>query len=154
MIHRIAFIGYKGLKGRLIWDHDLWENELTFIENRTGKHFSLGKNMNDKEMDAVFSYLVHTYGEKGYKCICDILIVYETEKAKEAAKKLYKYICLKKKLTAVWLHGKEYEYLEKERQIKAEKEIILGHDSLANKIKKNVEGVQKIDLGMQIGYIL
>ena len=46
---------------------------------------------------------------------------------------------------------KEYEYLKEKNQIRAEKEIILGHHSLAKHMIK-IFGKKKIACGISIGY--
>lgn len=149
-IHRVAFIEYKGVKGRLIWDYYV-KNEITFIENVTGKHFSLGKNINDSEVNEVFYYLANKYEKDNHRLASEVVIVYDSEKAKETVKKLYKYLCFKKKLSTIILNIKEYEHLKEKKQIKAKKEIIFGHHSWAkDKIKKL--GGHDISRGMWIDY--
>jgi len=151
-IKRISFIDYKGMKGRLIWDCDYGIfNELTFIENITGKHFSLGKTKHDKKMKEIFYSLAQDYGIDDHKCVSKIVLVYDSEKAKESARKLCKYIRFKKELNTVLLHEVEYKYLKKKNQVKADKEIILGHHSSANDMIRFVDK-REIECGMSIGY--
>lgn len=149
-IYREAFIKYKEMEGRLIWDYDLILNELTFIDNRTGKHYSLGKSQHDGEVADIFYYLAQKYENNNHKCFSEITIVYESKKAKEAAGKITTYLKLQKYDT-ILLDVKEYQYLEKNNQLKTDKVIILGHNSYA-KVKIESVGRNKIGPGMEIGY--
>lgn len=150
IIYDIDFIKYKKIKGRIVWDYGL-KNELTFIEHITGKHFSLGKTKSDKKIEAVFHSLSQEYGKADQQCLDKIAIIYDSKKAKEATKKLYDYIRIKRESSCILLHIDEYKHLKKRNQIKVEKAIILGHHSLATTIITAVDG-EEIEQGMSIGY--
>lgn len=151
-IQKVAFINYKGLEGRLIWDCELEIfNELIFVENRSGKYFSLGTTKHKARVEDVFYHLAKKYGKDGQRLVSQIVITYDSDKAKETVQKLYKYILLKKKLNAIVLNIKEYKYLKKKNQIEAEKEILFGHHSLAKDMIK-IFGMQEIACGISIGY--
>lgn len=61
IIHKHAFIRYRGKEGRLVWDYILL-NELTFEDSETGEQFSLGVSASDKKTEAIFNELVSRYG--------------------------------------------------------------------------------------------
>lgn len=61
IIHKQAFINYRGRKGRLVWDYILI-NELTFEDSETGEQYSLGKSISDKKTEEMFNELVERFG--------------------------------------------------------------------------------------------
>lgn len=61
IIHKQAFINYRGRKGRLVWDYILI-NELTFEDSETGEQYSLGKSLSDKKTEEMFDQLVEQFG--------------------------------------------------------------------------------------------
>lgn len=61
IIHKHAFIKYRGREGRLVWDYILM-NELTFEDSETGKQYSFGLSASDKKTEALFNELVERYG--------------------------------------------------------------------------------------------
>lgn len=61
IIHKQAFIKYKGKEGRLVWDYIIL-NELTFEDQETGEQHSLGMSASDKKTEEIFNALVEKYG--------------------------------------------------------------------------------------------
>jgi len=61
IIHKQAFIKYKGHEGRLVWDYILL-NELTFEDFETGERYSLGFSGTDKNTEKLFDELVEKFG--------------------------------------------------------------------------------------------
>jgi hypothetical protein len=61
IIHKQAFIRYRGKEGRLVWDYILL-NELTFEDAETGEQFSLGVSTSDKKTGEIFNDLVSRCG--------------------------------------------------------------------------------------------
>ena len=60
-IHKEAFINYRGMSGRLVWDYILL-NELTFEDSATGNQYRLGLSHSDKTTEKFFNDLVERYG--------------------------------------------------------------------------------------------
>ena len=61
IIHKQAFINYRGKPGRLVWDYILL-NELTFEDSETGEKYSLGMSASDEKIEGIFNDLVERYG--------------------------------------------------------------------------------------------
>lgn len=62
IVHKQAFINYRGKKGRLVWDYIL-VNELTFEDSETGEKYSLGMSASDKKTEEIFNEIVERFGE-------------------------------------------------------------------------------------------
>lgn len=150
-VKKMAIIQYKGLEGRIVWDYGMLYNELTFVDNATGKHFSLGKSSSDSIISTVFHDLAISY-EKNEQCLASqVVIIFDSNKVKEATEKLYEYIKNNYQINAIIMDVDEYKYLKEKNQIKANKEIIMGHHYLAYDMI-TVLGKNKLEEGIYIGF--